>query len=96
MGLAFSLITILSLLLWAILLVSRIGNSLKKTIIEKIDSDGSIQFCNKIFCSWDYKLKVKDNKKKDMELIKLTKSSYLRSFKVIIMINHNFFLSKYI
>jgi len=57
----------------------RIGKSFRKTIIEKIDSEGSIQFCDKVFSSWDYRLKVKSQKEEFF--IKHTKSSYLSTFK---------------
>lgn len=78
MGLSFFLTTIISLLISALTMIMRISNSFKKSIIDKIDSEGSIRFCNRVFCTWDYKLKAKT--KKEIFFINYARVTYFRFF----------------
>lgn len=80
MGVSFALITISSLLISAITMLIQLGKSARKKIVERIDSHRSMEFCNKTFCTWDYRIKVANDK--DRFFIKYTKSSFLRGLKV--------------
>lgn len=85
MGMAFALITLLNLILSAVTMIFRLGKNTRKKIVEKIDSVKSMDLCNKVICSWDYRVKVK--KEDGSFFINYTKSAYLRAIKVNIRKN---------
>lgn len=78
MGLAFSVITLISLFISSITMLFNLGKTTRKRIVQSLDSMKSIAFCNKIFCSWDYRVKVKHKRNNGNFFIKYTKASYLR------------------
>ena len=80
MGVSFALITISSLLISAITMLIQLGKSTRKKIVQRLDSHRSMEFCNRTFCTWDYRIKV--IKDKDNFFVEYTKSSFLRGLKV--------------
>lgn len=78
MGLAFATITIISLIISAITMLFNLGKTTRKRIVHRLESMKSIAFCNQIFCSWDYRVKVKNKRNNGNFFINYTKASYLR------------------
>jgi len=59
-------------------MIVRLGKNTRKKIVDQIDSVKSIDLCNRIFCSWDHR--VKTTKPASYFYLDYTKALYLRLF----------------
>jgi transmembrane channel-like protein len=72
--LSYVMVSIVSLAIFSIAILLRLGNRIKKLLIYKIDSIRSYEFCNQVLCKWSFRTTKKAG-------VEYAKSSFYNYFK---------------